>query len=107
EGRYYAQRTVSSTFVVAISDPNDLLSYGIPPGFRDYVDSRLCIEFTNISINVAPIIDVFGVSAARPGIAHIGYDQDDRVVAIIGHGIGTPNASPLIKEKCEYTPTVE
>ena len=32
EGRYYNQRTVSETSIIAFSDPNDLLSYGIPPG---------------------------------------------------------------------------
>jgi hypothetical protein len=108
EGRNYSQRMVSQTSIIAFSDPNDLLSYGIPPGFREkYIDSRLCADITNISINVTPIIEAFGVSAARPGPAHIGYDKDDRVIALIAHGIGTPNTSPLITERCEYTPTIE
>jgi hypothetical protein len=108
EGRYYSQRTVSKTSIIAFSDPNDLLSYGIPPGYQDeYIDSRLCPDITNISINVSPVIQVFGMSGVRPGPAHMGYDQDDRVIALITHGIGTPNASPLVKERCEYTPTIE
>jgi hypothetical protein len=108
EGRYYNQRTVSETSIIAFSDPNDLLSYGIPPGFREkYIDSRLCADITNISINVTPVIEAFGVSAARPGPAHIGYDKDDRVIALIAHGIGTPNTAPVIRERCEYTPTIE
>lgn len=108
EGRYYQLRTVSETSIIAFSDPNDLLSFGIPPGFPEkYLDSRLCPDVTNISINVAPLIDAFGVSAARPGPAHLGYDTDDRVIALIARGIGTPNTSSLIRERCEYTPTIE
>jgi hypothetical protein len=108
EGRYYNQRMVSETSVIAFSDPNDLLSFGIPPGFRErYIDSRVCADITNISINVTPVIDAFGMTAARPGPAHIGYDKDDRVVALIARGIGTANASPLVMERCEYTPTIE
>ena len=108
EGRYYSQRMVSKTSIIAFSDPNDLLSYGIPPGYQEeYIDSRLCPDITNISINVSPVIHVFGMSGVRPGPAHMGYDQDDRVIALITHGIGTPNASPLVKERCEYTPTIE
>ena len=108
EGRNYNQRMVSATSIIAFSDPNDLLSYGIPPGFRErFIDSRVCADITNISINVAPVIDAFGMTAARPGTAHIGYDKDDRVVALIAYGIGTDNASPLVKERCEYTPTIE
>jgi hypothetical protein len=108
EGRFYNQRMVSETSIIAISDPNDLLSFGIPPGFREkYIDSRLCPDVTNISINVAPIIDALGISAARPGPAHLDYDKDDRVIALLARGIGTPNTAPLIRERCEYTPTIE
>ena len=68
EGRYYNQRMVSETSIIAFSDPNDLLSYGIPPGFQErFIDSRLCADITNISINVSPVIDVFGMSACPSG----------------------------------------
>jgi hypothetical protein len=108
EGRYYNQRMVSETSIIAFSDPNDLLSYGIPPGYQEqYIDSRLCSDITNISINVSPVIQAFGMTAVRPGPAHMGYDQDDRVVALVAHGIGTLDTSPLVKERCEYTPTVD
>jgi hypothetical protein len=73
EGRYYSQRTVSETSIIAFSDPNDLLS----------------------------------VSIASLGQAHLDYDKDDRVIALIARGIGTPDTSPLIREKCEYIPTIE
>jgi hypothetical protein len=108
DGRHYNQRMVSETSIIAFSDPNDLLSFGIPPGFRErFLDSRVCADITNISINVAPIIDAFGMTLARPGSAHIGYDKDERVVALIAKGIGTSHTSPLVMERCEYTPTIE
>ncbi len=108
EGRYYNQRMVSETSIIAFSDPNDLLSYGIPPGFREkFIDSRLCVNITNISINVEPVMDAFGFTMARPGPAHIGYDRDDRVIALIAEGIGNPRESSLVRQRCEFTPTIE
>ncbi|MGR8941119.1 MAG: hypothetical protein ACU83P_05965 [Gammaproteobacteria bacterium] len=109
DGANYQKRMVSKTSLIAFSDPNDLLSYGIPPGFSDkYLDSRLCADITNVNINVAKVVDAFGISdLANPLEAHVGYDQDDRVIALIAHGIGTPQASPLIKQRCEFTKTVK
>jgi hypothetical protein len=108
EGSHYNQRMVSQASIVAFSDPNDLLSYGIPPGYQEkYIDSRLCPDITNISINVSPVIEVAGLSGVRPGPAHMGYDQDDRVIGLIAHGIGNPNTSPLVKERCELIRTIE
>ena len=100
---------VSETSIIAFSDPNDLLSYGIPPGFSEkYLDSRLCPRITNININVAKTIDAFGISGlANLMYAHVGYDTDDRIVALIAKGIGNPNTSPLITQRCEFTKTVE
>ena len=109
QGPNYQQRLVSETSIIAFSDPNDLLSYGIPPGFSEkYLDSRLCPRITNVNINVAKTIDAFGISGlANPMYAHVGYDTDDRIVALIAKGIGNPNTSPLITQKCEFTKTVE
>jgi hypothetical protein len=39
--------------------------------------------------------------------AHIGYDTDDRVIALIAKGIGTTNTAPLIRERCEWTETID
>ena len=99
----YEARLVSKTSLIAFSDPNDLLSYAIPPGFSDdYLDSRLCLEITNININIATIIDAFGLGKlANPMEAHIGYDSDDRVVALIAKGIGQPQAAQIVKDRCE------
>jgi hypothetical protein len=39
--------------------------------------------------------------------AHIGYDTDDRVVALIAQGIGTKSEAPLIKQRCEFIKEVK
>jgi len=109
EGALYNKRMVREMSLIAFSDPNDLLSYGIPPGFSEkYLDSRLCATITNVNINVAKVMDAFGFSdLANPLEAHVGYDQDDRVIALIAHGIGNEKTSPLIKQRCEFTKTVK
>lgn len=109
QGAQYAKRIFKETPIIAFSDPNDLLSYGIPAGFNDkYLDSRLCTKITNVNINIANVIDAFGISdLANPLEAHLGYDQDDRVIALIAHGIGHEQSADLIKNRCEFTKTVE
>lgn len=109
KGADYNKRMVSETSIVAFSDPNDLLSYGIPPGYSEkYLDSRLCARITNVNINIAKVMDAFGISdLANPMQAHVGYDQDDRVIAMIANGIGNEKSSSLIKQRCEFTKTVE
>lgn len=78
EGEHYQQRMVSQTNIIAFSDPNDLLSYALPLDFAEkYLDSRLCVDITNININIAKVIDAFGLGTfANPLVAHIGYDTD-------------------------------
>lgn len=109
EGADYSHRMVSKTSIIAFSDPNDLLSYGIPPGYSEkYLDSRLCASITNVNINIAKVMDAFGLSdLANPLEAHVGYDRDDRVVSLIANGIGHPNALPLVEERCEFVKTVK
>lgn len=109
KGADYKKRMLSETEIIAYSDPNDLLSYGIPPGFAEkYIDSRLCAKITNVNINIAKIMDAFGLTdLANPMEAHVGYDQDDRVVALIAKGISNPGTSPLIKQRCEFTKEVK
>ncbi|UOA10675.1 hypothetical protein KKZ03_03425 [Methylobacter sp. S3L5C] len=108
-GANYKKRMLKETEIVAFSDPNDLLSYGIPPGFSEkYIDSRLCAKITNVNINIAKVMDAFGMAdLANPMQAHVGYDQDDRVIAMIARGIGNPGASPLIKQRCEFVKEVK
>lgn len=106
---HYDQRLVNKTSIMAFSDPNDLLSYAISQQFvQSHLDSRLCAEVTNININVAHVIDMFGMgSFANPMEAHIGYDSDDRVVALIVKGIGTKNTAEIVTERCRWTEYVD
>jgi hypothetical protein len=104
EGSKYSERFANQTHIVAFSDPNDLLSYIIPEGFADkYLDSRMCTRVSNISLNVAHVVDIFGFSEiANPMEAHIGYDHDERVVALLAHGLSNKNITPIISERCEW-----
>ncbi len=108
-GGYYDQRTLSKTELIAFSDPNDLLSYAIPEDFAStYLDSRLCIEVTNVIINVADVMDIFGIGkVANPLTAHVGYDSDDRVIALIAKGIGNHHTAPLIQQRCTWTRLID
>jgi hypothetical protein len=90
--------------VIAFSDPNDVLSYALPGDFADqYMDSRLCPSVGNVILNVAPVGNVFGgVDFANPYRAHTGYDNDDRVIALITRGIGRQGTDPIVVERCEW-----
>ncbi len=103
-GVHYADRLFKETDLIAFSDPNDLLSYPIPDRFvRDYVDSRLCPRQDNVTINVAPVTDVIGLGEfANPLAAHIDYENDERVIDLITRGIGQPETTPLVKERCTW-----
>ena len=108
-GENYGKRLLTSTPIIAFSDPNDLLSYAIPNGFVEkYLDSRLCINVTNININVAKIINAFNFGkVANPLEAHIGYDTDDRVVALIAKGIGNKRTAKIVQERCRWVETID
>lgn len=109
EGSYYAERIMSKTPIIAFSDPNDILSYAIPQEFVEkHLDSRLCADVTNVNINVAKIFDAFGLGKlANPLDAHVGYDTDKRVVALIAKGIGNEYTSNLVKKRCTWTETID
>lgn len=109
DGDNYQQRMLRETSIIAFSDPNDLLSYAVPQGFVEkYLDSRLCIDVTNININVATIFDAFGMGKmANPLDAHIGYDTDDRVVALIAKGIGNIHTANIVKQRCNWIELIE
>jgi hypothetical protein len=109
DGALRDQRILGKLPIYAFSDPNDLLSYPIPPNFADqYLDSRLCPKVTNIAINVAKPISLFGLGEiANPATAHGGYDHDERVIALIAHGFGQENAADIVKERCTWLETIE
>ncbi len=104
QGSRYSERFANQTHIVAFSDPNDILSYSIPKGFKGkYLDSRMCTTVSNISLNVANVVDVLGFNIANPIEAHLGYDHDERVIALIAHGLSNQNMAPVIKERCNWT----
>jgi hypothetical protein len=101
DGEHYNLRTLAETDIVAFSDPNDILSYTITNDFMDrYIDSRICYHTTNININVAEISGIFGLDYANPLAAHAGYETDKRVIAMIAHGVGNKDTSPIVNENC-------
>jgi len=102
------ERLFRELHFVAFSDPNDLFSYPIPPNYIDnMIDSRLCPTLTNVTLNVAHVKSLFGAGElANPLAAHTNYDNDERVIKLIVHGIGTPNTAPLIEERCVWTEAV-
>ncbi len=108
-GAHYGERMLGRLSIYAFSDPNDILSYPIPPKFvEQYLDSRLCPSATNISINVAKTISLFGLGEfADPGEAHTGYDHDERVISLMAHGIGYDGTAEIVKERCTWLKTTE
>jgi len=107
-GSKYAQRQFKGVNLVAFTDPNDIMSYAVPPGFTDeYMDSRLCPGMANVLINVAPVSSILGLGEfANPLRAHSGYDNDKRVIAIISHGVGHDTTAPIVRERCNWLETV-
>ncbi|PHS79521.1 MAG: hypothetical protein COB59_01625 [Rhodospirillaceae bacterium] len=108
DGPNYKNRMFKELNVVAFSDPNDILSYSLPPGFSDkYIDSRLCPRVVNVAINIAPVVDLLGLGEfANPATAHNDYEADDRVISIIADGIGMDTSSTLIAERCQWLETI-
>jgi hypothetical protein len=101
EGDQYARRAFKKLDIVAFNDPNDLLSYSIPPSFVErYLDSRLCPALTNIHINVADRISAFGIDVVNPIAAHGNYDSDERVVELITHGNTDLEQNELLSRRC-------
>ncbi|MEW6518672.1 MAG: hypothetical protein AB1461_04600 [Thermodesulfobacteriota bacterium] len=102
------ERLFKETRLIAFSDPNDLFSYAIPSNFLDqHLDSRLCPTLTNVILNVAPLTDLFGLGKlANPMAAHTEYDNDERVIGLIVHGIGHPEVAPVVAERCEWLEAV-
>jgi len=102
------KRYLKQLSIVAFSDPNDLLSYAIPPKFSEnWLDSRFCPNITNVIIGVANVVGVFGLGEiANPLEAHVGYDGDERVIGIIAKGIGNQSVAEVVGEKCSWLETV-
>jgi hypothetical protein len=108
-GADFADRLFKETELIAFSDPNDLLSYPIPDAFvRDHVDSRLCPKQVNVTINIARVSSVLGLGEfANPLAAHVDYDDDERVIALITRGIGQPETAAVVEERCTWLEVAE
>jgi hypothetical protein len=106
-GSKYGDRMIERMPIYAFSDPNDMLSYPIPPNFADeYMDSRICPQFTNITLNVTSPINLFGLSeVANPLSAHVDYDHDERVIALMAQGLGQADQAAIISERCTWLET--
>jgi hypothetical protein len=102
-------RFFNKTEIIAFSDPNDLMSYPVPDKFADkYIESRLCPSVTNVTINVVPVSSLLGLGdVANPLNAHLGYDADERVGALMARGAGHPGVSPIVAERCTWRETDE
>ncbi len=109
DGSHFDDRAFRNVTIYAFSDPNDILSYVLPSGFVDkYIDSRMCVDVTNIMINIAHVFDAFGLgTVANPLEAHIGYDSDDRVIALMAKGIGTTASTKLVGDRCKWIETID
>lgn len=106
-GEHYGQRLFGQVRIVAFSDPNDILSYALPPGFADrHIDSQICPQVVNVTVNVAPVKSVPVVGeVANPLAAHNDYEADERVIGLMAHGIGTPGTAPAVQERCQWMET--
>lgn len=101
------QRFMKRLNIIAFSDPNDILSWAVPPDYPNkYMDSRLCPAMDNVIINVAKVMTLFDtVELANPAEAHAQYNDDERVMSLIARGVGTRGALPLVKDRCEWLET--
>ncbi|MDD3029462.1 MAG: hypothetical protein PHS57_04180 [Alphaproteobacteria bacterium] len=107
QGKFFDRRVMRKMTIVAISDPNDILSYPIPTDFTEkQIDSRICPSVTNVSLNIAEQKDLFDTASfANPLTAHSGYMDDDRVIKLIARGLRRDNLSPLIAKRCRWSET--
>lgn len=98
------ERIIRDLNIVAFSDPNDILSYPVHPHFaQNYMDSRICPDVMNVSLNVAPVRNIFGATNfADPLAAHSNYMADERVIGLIADGISRDHQSRAVAERCEW-----
>jgi hypothetical protein len=108
-GSRYAQRFFDGTEIVAFSDPNDLLSYPIPDDFvQKHMDSRICPAVTNVTLNVVSVQDVPVLGElADPAGAHLDYENDPRVIALMVGGLGQPETRTVVEERCTWQEVTE
>jgi len=79
------QETKRKLTIVAMSDPNDLLSYRIPDWITIQFPEKTFVNVTTSVVRKAVLIPFVGV-VADPTVAHTGYGQDDSVIDLIVDG---------------------
>lgn len=79
--KYHPGRPIPDLNVVAINDPNDLLSYPLP-GYLDTEDDY--VNYVNVMINLARITAITQI--ANPITAHTGHEFNEDVIHFIVHG---------------------
>ena len=107
---HYADRLFKNVDIVAFSDPNGIgRVHPIPDRFvQDYLDSLAVPDCRNITLNVAHVRSLFGLGElADPMRAHLDYETDVRVIALIVGGLGQPSSRPMVGERCEWIQTSE
>ncbi len=87
----------------------DVLSYAIPVGYEnEYMDSRLCPEVVNVSVNVVDAINLFGIGEfVNPMAAHDAYENDERVIGLMVGGVGYDETDPRVAAECICLETVK
>jgi hypothetical protein len=85
------------------------MSYPIPVHWvEQYVDSRLCPQVTNVTINIAHVKSLLGLAElADPLTAHTGYGRDERVGGLLAQGVGHENTAEIVQERCTWFATDE
>jgi hypothetical protein len=109
EGDNYDERFFEKLQIVAFSDPNDLFSYAVSPGYANrYIDSRLCPAVSNITIQIAQVRNfLLGTSeVANPLVAHSDYEIDSRVLKMLVSGFGQDHGQEEVRERCEFIESI-
>ena len=109
EGDKYDERFFEKLQIVAFSDPNDLFSYTVSPGYANrYIDSRLCPAVSNITIQIAQVRNfLLGTSeVANPLAAHSDYEIDSRVLKMLVSGFGQDHGEEEVRERCEFIESI-
>lgn len=105
-GAHYNERIFKQINLIAFSDPNDVLSYPIPPNYEKHsLDSRLCANIVNVNINVAYIKKAFELDFANPIEAHNNYWGDRRVSLIVRDGMSRTADSDKLEHECSWIET--
>ncbi len=63
----------------------------------------MCPEVTNVNINIANEISVFGAGVVNPISAHTEYDNDQRVIQMISYGTSDIKNDKILSQKCRFT----